>query len=180
MFLQSGRIRIRNAASEDAERLAAWWNDGAVMAHAGWPLGLGTSPERVRGQIAEESDETTRRHIIEFDGAPIGEMNYRDLGGGRCEMGIKICEADMQNRGLGKVILSMFIEGLFRERGYAVVCLDTNLNNLRAQHVYEELGFRRLRVCRNSFRDQLGVWQSSVDYELTPEEFRSFLGTDRS
>ena len=175
MFLKNGLITIRNAAADDAEQLAAWWNDGAVMAHAGWPLGLGTTPGRVREQIAEESDETTRRHIIEYDGVPIGEMNYRDLGGNRCEMGIKICVADMRDRGLGKVILSMFIEGLFRERGYETVCLDTNLNNLRAQHVYEELGFRKLRVCRDSFRDQLGAWQSSVDYELTPAEFRSFL-----
>ncbi len=27
-------ICIRNAENEDCEQLAAWWNDGSVMAHA--------------------------------------------------------------------------------------------------------------------------------------------------
>ena len=32
---------IRNAEEKDCEQLAAWWNDGSVMAHAGFPNGLG-------------------------------------------------------------------------------------------------------------------------------------------
>jgi RimJ/RimL family protein N-acetyltransferase len=64
---------------------------------------------------------------------------------------------------------------LFDELGYGRIILDTNLNNLRAQHVYESLGFRKLRVNENSWQDQLGVWQSSVDYELTKDAFISFL-----
>lgn len=53
--------------------------------------------------------------------------------------------------------------------------LDTNLDNKRAQHVYETLGFRRLRVHENAWTDRDGVPQSSVDYELRPAEFHSFL-----
>ena len=36
-------LRIRNAVPADCRRLADWWNDGAVMAHAGFPNGLGTT-----------------------------------------------------------------------------------------------------------------------------------------
>ncbi|WP_438446465.1 GNAT family N-acetyltransferase [Gorillibacterium sp. sgz5001074] len=49
--------------------------------------------------------------------------------------------------------------------------LDTNLSNERAQHVYEKLGFRRTAVRIDSWRDQLGNLQSSVEYELLREEW---------
>ena len=67
----------------------------------------------------------------------------------------------------------MLIEELFA-RGYTKIVLDTNLKNERAQHVYEMLGFRKVRVNIDSWRNQLGVLQSSVDYELVPEEFRNY------
>jgi len=174
MFLKYQNIEIRNATPSDAAQLCQWWNDGAVMAHAGFPLGLGITEEAIIEKILSESDDTTRRHIILLDNRPIGEMNYRQLDLDTCEMGIKICERDMQNRGWGRVILSLFIDGLFHIRGYKKILLDTNLNNLRAQHVYEKLGFRKMRVNTDSWVDQLGEKQSSVDYQLTEEDFVSF------
>ena len=168
-------ILIRNATVRDAEQLCHWWNDGAVMAHAGFPRGLGTTAERIADQIREETDETTRRHMICLDGDAIGEMCYRDLGAGTCEIGIKICEPAKQNRGLGKVVLSLFIEGLFHELGFEKIVLDTNLRNTRAQHVYEQLGFQRAATHMDAWRDQLGDLQSTVDYELTETQFVSYL-----
>ena len=173
MEIISGDIRIRNAGETDCEQLAAWWNDGAVMAHAGFPLGLGTTAEKIKEDLTADSDATGRRLIIEYKGRPIGEMNYRNMGNSTAEIGIKICEASFQEKGLGRVILSLFIKELF-SMGYNRIILDTNLKNLRAQHVYEKLGFRRLRVNIDSWEDQLGVPQSSVDYDLTPEDFLDY------
>ena len=175
MYLQHEKIVIRNALPEDAPQLCLWWNDGSVMAHAGFPNGLGTTAEKEAARLALQTDETGRRHIIEYSGRPIGEMNYRNKGCGVAEIGIKICDSSMQNRGLGKVILTLFIEGLFAQLGYTKIILDTNTNNLRAQHVYEQLGFRKVRVNTDSWTDQLGRKQSSVDYELTREWFVSYL-----
>ena len=45
MKLEYEGVLLRNAEAGDAGQLAAWWNDGKVMAHAGFPLGLGTTPE---------------------------------------------------------------------------------------------------------------------------------------
>lgn len=168
-------ISIRNARKEDAPQLCKWWNDGSVMAHAGFPNGIGTTAEKIESQIEEESDETARRHIISFNGIPIGEMGYRNLGNKTCEIGIKICDTAYQNKGLGKIILSLFIDGLFNELGYEKILLDTNLNNKRAQHVYEQLGFQKLRTNIDVWEDQLGNLQSSVDYELIKEKFNSYL-----
>lgn len=36
MKIQYENLTIRQAEVADAEQLAAWWNDGAVMAHAGF------------------------------------------------------------------------------------------------------------------------------------------------
>lgn len=168
-------ITIRGAKVEDAQQLCEWWNDGAVMAHAGFPNGLGTTWEEVAAQIQRERDDTCRRHIILLRDAAIDEMVYRRLGDSICEIGIKICDAGRQNHGLGKIILSLFIEGLFSELDYEKIVLDTDLANQRAQHVYEQLGFRRVRISIDSYRDQLGNMRSSVEYELTKQYFISYL-----
>ena len=71
---------------------------------------------------------------------------------------------------MGRVVLSMLISWLF-DQGYSKIVLDTNLTNKRAQHVYESLGFRKLRTNIDSWTDQLGQLQSSVDYELIEHDF---------
>lgn len=167
-------ITIREAVMADAEQLCTWWNDGSVMAHAGFPNGLGITVEKIIAQI-RDTNTKNHCHVIEYRGQLIGEMDYRDVEPGVCEIGIKICDASMQNKGLGKIVLSLFIQTLFSEYGYQKVLLDTNLTNERAQHVYEQLGFRRLRVNINAWKDQLGNPQSSVDYELTQADFHSCL-----
>ncbi len=143
------------------------------MAHAGFPKGLGTTPDEIVKKIANDSDEKGRRLIIEFHGRSIGEMSYRNIGNNTAEIGIKICEADCQGKGLGRIILIMFIKELF-SMGFTKIALDTNLKNLKAQHIYELLGFQKIKVNYNSWKDQLGEWQSSVDYELIFEHFRDY------
>lgn len=167
-MIKHENLTIRPAEVSDAGQLAAWWNDGAVMAHAGFPNGLGiTEEEVVRGLGGN-------RMVIEENDRLIGECNFRDAGDSTAEIGIKICETDCQNRGVGRKVLSMLIGWLFRN-GYARISLDTNLKNTRAQHVYESLGFRRLRTNIDSWKDQLGQLQSSVDYELIESDFHSYI-----
>ncbi len=166
--IQYENLTIRQAEVSDAKQLATWWNDGAVMAHAGFPNGVGTTEVEVIKGLGKGS------LVIEEDHRLIGECNYRDLGDGVAEIGIKICETDGQNRGVGRKILSMLIGWLF-ENGYSKVILDTNLKNTRAQHVYESLGFRKVRTNVDAWRDQLGQLQSSIDYELIEKDFISYI-----
>ena len=63
------------------------------MAHAGFPKGLDTTPDEIAKKIANDSDEK---------------------GNNTAEIGIKICEADYQDKGLGRIILSIFIKDLLR------------------------------------------------------------------
>ena len=165
MHLQYDDLTIRPALPSDAPQLVRWWNDGAVMAHAGFPLGLGTTVEKEAARLPSPG-----RLMLEYKNQPIGEMNWRDVGENTAEIGIKICESTFQEQGLGRIYLSLLIKELF-VRGFARIVLDTNLNNTRAQHVYEKLGFRKVAVRENSWHDQLGNPQSAVDYALKPEDF---------
>ncbi len=109
--------------------------------------------------------------IIEANSSPIGEMSYREVDEATVQIGIKICDFSQQEKGFGTSFLKMLIEHLFLDKGYEKIVLDTNLNNKRAQHVYEKIGFARIGVREHSFIDQLGNPQSSVDYELLREDY---------
>ena len=175
MYIKNGTLVLRHAELSDAEQLCVWWNDGRVMAHAGFPKGLSITAEDIREKLLTDKDETGCRLIIEEDEKAIGEMSYRITEPGTAGIGIKICDFSRQEKGIGKRVLTMLLVYLFEELLCARVVLDTNLNNLRAQHVYEQLGFRKTGVRENSWQDQLGVWQSAVDYELLPEQLNRYV-----
>ena len=153
MELKYENILIRETTVEDAGFLYRWWNDSKVMEHAGFPNGLGITIEEVREEIKDKKDKL---HTIVYMDYPIGEMNYREIDVGICEIGIKICDFSKQNKGIGKVVLSLFINALFNDYGYQKIVLDTNLNNNRSQYVYERLGFQKKSINHNCWKDQLG------------------------
>ena len=96
-------------------------------------------------------------------------------GGGTAEIGFKICDFLLHGKGFCKILLSMLISSLFRNMGYDKIFININAENKRPQHVYERIGFRKIRSRENSRKNQLGELQSSVDYELCRENFLSFV-----
>ena len=169
-------VVIRSATLEDASLLTNWWNDGNVMAHAGFPLGLNQTIEETKKQIEHNFTRLSQLCIIEANNHRIGELSF-GIGEGYAEIGIKVCETSYQNKGLGTTALQMLIEFLFHDKSLNQnahidkIILDTNLTNLRAQHVYETLGFKRLSTHYNAWEDQLSIPQSCVDYELTRSQY---------
>ena len=93
MNIQYKNITVRDAVAADAEQLTLWWNDGAVMAHAGFPLGLCTTVEKVIAGLGNG------RLILKESERLIGEACYRKVGEGIAEIGIKICETDCHGPG---------------------------------------------------------------------------------
>lgn len=174
MVLNFENITIRNATFDDAEQLALWWNNGVIMAHAGFPMGLGLSVNAVVENLKNDSDDSHRHLIIEVSKEAVGEMSYCNRGQGTVEISIKICDFSMHNKGLGKKVLSMLISSLFEDMKYEKIILDTNLTNRRAQHVYKQLGFRKLKILENSWKNQLGESQSMIKYELYFDNFVDF------
>ncbi len=173
MEIKRGDLRIRPAGLSDCKQLLGRWNDGEVMAHAGFPKGLGLSLKEVERKVIDRAYGKPDLMIIEYSELPIGELYYKNISPTIAEIGIKICRPFYQEKGLGRLSLSLLIRELF-SMGFEKIVLDTNLKNTRAQHVYELLGFRKLRIRENSRKDQEGRLQSTVDYELLPEDFVDF------
>ena len=167
-------LTIRNAAEADSVLLSAWWNDGRIMAHAGFTRGTGETPEKIAAKLSEDKDGERRRFIIEYRGIPIGETSYCNVGNQTAEIGIDICNETMREHGLGRIILSMLFTELFDRWGFERIVLDTNLENKRAQHVYELLGFKQVRVRPHAYPNDQGVWQTAIDYALQKSDFVNF------
>lgn len=178
MYLENGNLVIRNANAGDAQILCNWWNDGEIMAHAGFPNGIGTTEQEVLEKLRTDTDRN-RRLILEIDGVPVGEMSCGTVADKVAEIGIKICHFNQQEKGFGTTFLKMLISFLFMQMGYNKIILDTNVKNTRAQHVYEKIGFRKIAVRMDSWKNQLGELQSFIDYELTKEEYGKSLQEDK-
>jgi RimJ/RimL family protein N-acetyltransferase len=179
-------ITLRYAVTSDAEQLTAWWNDGAVMVHAGFPNGLETTIVVTLKSVNNVSDDRRRQFIIEIGGVAVGEMSFRTESahtavcrpatlerydsGKIAEIGIKICREDYQEKGYGTRILRLFTRALFNHYGFDIITLDTNLNNTRSQRVYESVGFERVEVKENAWQSQqTGEWATVVYYEMVRE-----------
>ncbi len=175
MYLHQNELTIRDALPADTPLLCRWWNDGKVMEHAGFPQGLGTSVEKITQKLLEP-DNRTHLLIIESEGLPIGEMNWRREESDHAEIGIKICESDRQEKGFGSRLIAMLCRDLFANRGIARITLNIMLENQRAQHVYEKLGFVKTGVRENCWRDQTGKLRTAVDYQLLPQQLRLPFG----
>ena len=130
MLLKYKNLTIRNATIDDAEQLAIWWNDGTVMAYVGFPNGTGQTAKEIDAILKYDSEHTCRHLIIEVDHLPAGEMNYRIKDKDTVEIGIKICDLSLCNKGLGKKLLSMLIASLFSDMGYKRIILDTNAHSM--------------------------------------------------
>lgn len=175
MNIKYKEITIRTAVEHDAYTLLKWWNDGNVMAHAGFPNGLNETVESINNVITHNKERMFELCIIEFNDIPIGEINYRKIDEDTVEIGIKICDFSYQNKGYGKIILSLFIDTLLNNLNFKKIILDTNLNNVPAQKLYHSIGFKQVRINKDAWKNQLGELQSSIDYELDQISFKSYL-----
>lgn len=169
MYLKNDDLVIRHATTDDVQILCNWWSNGKIMAHAGFPNGVYTDADKLSNKIKNETD-AARRLIMEINTNRVGEMCY-SIEDNVSEIGIKICDFSYQEKGYGSKALKMLMNYLFIEMKVDKIILDTNLNNTRAQHVYEKIGFKKTAVKINSWKNQLGSLESSVDYELKKDDF---------
>ncbi len=164
-------LTIRTATNKDAKILATWWNDGKVMEHAGFPLGLGLTEDKIKQTSITNISNIRQLLIIEFDNKKIGEMNYK-INEGTASFGIKICDFKYQQKGLGTKLLTMLFNHLFFTLNCNKIICDTNLKNTRAQHLYKDkMGMTQIKISYNSWKNQIDELQSTVFFELKKEDY---------
>ena len=161
-------VSIRKAQSSDAEILTKWWNDGAIMAHAGFPNGVGTTVETVREGIINRSFYNLL-FIIEYKREPIGELSA-NIKDGIASFGIKICNEKYQNNGIGTFVMKKFFKELFSSSIVNKISITTNIKNSRAIHVYRDK-LKAVEVKQFDFVDANGDKQKSIEFELTKSQW---------
>jgi RimJ/RimL family protein N-acetyltransferase len=167
MEIKNQKLTLRSAIEQDAIQLTKWWNDGQVMAHAGFPKGLNVKVYDIKKKINKMNCNVMKEQLfmILYDDINIGEMHYRIDEQG-ANIGIKICDFTFHNKGLGTEALRILISFLFEKIKVKRIYLDTNVRNINAQKTYEKLGFNKIGLSSDVFIDQLGIPQSCYDYEL--------------
>jgi aminoglycoside 6'-N-acetyltransferase len=157
--IEGERLVLESVRPEHVERLrelrrepdvARWWNTGPE----GWPLD-------------EEEDDTNLAVVA--DGEVVGYVQFwedPDPSGRHADVDIFLGTA-AQGGGMGTEVMRMVTRHLIEERGHHRITLSTSVDNDRAIHVYEKLGFRRVGVMRkSSLRDVSGEWEDEWLMEL--------------
>ena len=152
---ESAKLQIEPVRSEHAERLrelrahpavARWWDPPPDE----WPLG----PEH-----------GVERCAILVDGELAGAIQFWE----ETDPGCRYADVDIflgpehQGRGLGTEALGMIVRQLIEERGHHRITLSTAVDNARAIHVYEKVGFRPVGVTRKSnLNERSGEWEDEL------------------
>lgn len=179
-MIKGNKISFRPVQVSDGKLLCDWFNNGELMKHVGFNKGLNTSVSDLATKIAKEvEDKSENRSFRQFiviensTNIPIGELSFNDLDlrNKSCSIGIKICDLDKQRMGYGYDALSIFLNYLFETYGLHRIELDTLLENVRAQHLYEKVGFKRIGLKRDCWIDPQNCYRSAVLMDILREEF---------
>ncbi|HHX29762.1 MAG TPA: GNAT family N-acetyltransferase [Clostridiaceae bacterium] len=187
MRIQEGDIVIRSAVPEDAPTLNRWWNDGRIMAYAGYPDGLGESLSESREVICSWQGKPDHLCMIEIDGRPAGELSYRLRGDGTAWPAWVIADPSLRNKGYGSRIIRLLFHFIFSDpktnENFPVdrIIWDTPVGNKRARHVYEKkIGARLTGIRERDFMDQRGRWLDMAVYEMSRERFMQLESCEKS
>jgi aminoglycoside 6'-N-acetyltransferase len=111
--------------------------------------------------------------VIELGGDIAGVIHYHeesDPDYKRAQVDILVA-GGRQEQGLGTEALRVLIAWLIDERGHHRITMDPAVDNTRAIHVYEKVGFKPIGVARRYERGADGQWHDALLMDLLAEEF---------
>jgi aminoglycoside 6'-N-acetyltransferase len=157
--IEGERLVLERVRPEHAERLeelrrtaevARWWDPPPP----GWPL----QEEANMCALAIVVDGEVAGYL-QFWEEPDPEARHADVD--------IFLGPDAQGRGLGSEAMRAVVRHLIEDRGHHRITLSTAVDNARAIHVYEKVGFRRVGVMRKSaLSRRTGEWEDELLMEL--------------
>ena len=92
-------------------------------------------------------DATRRYWIAEWEGVMVGYVFFLDWNTSIPALGIAVRD-EWQGRGLGRRLMAFAMERV-KDAGKGGIQLTTHVANLRAQVLYESVGFTCMGACKN-------------------------------
>jgi RimJ/RimL family protein N-acetyltransferase len=163
--LRGQRVTLRPMTPTDAPHLVRWANDPDFS----W-FQWGRRPGRFAdAKAARKWMDVIAEHrgvafVIEHEGRPIGQANYRDLQpkGRSAEVGIGIGEPSLWGKGLGREALGLLVRHLVDDLGVHRVSLSVLAYNDRAIASYKAAGFEVEGLERDGVMTDRGTWADDV------------------
>ena len=92
-------------------------------------------------------DKTRRYYLAEVDGEMVGYLFFMDFHSSIPQLGLAVRD-DMQGQGIGRALVGHAID-LVKGAGKGGIQLTTHVANLRAQTLYESMGFTLVGPTKN-------------------------------
>ncbi|WNF24979.1 GNAT family N-acetyltransferase [Mesobacillus jeotgali] len=154
-LLQNGSLSVRRLKEKDKLLLAKWLSDPKVLEYyegRDQPFDL----EKV-DSVFYASDDDEVKCMIEYDGIPIGYIQYYELDkvtkreygyGSEKVFGTDqfIGEVNYWNRGIGTRLVTSMTNFLINQLHADKVIMDPQVWNERAINCYEKCGFKKVKL----------------------------------
>jgi acetylornithine deacetylase len=158
-----GEVTVRplTDTDDDMQAMVMWLNDPRILE---WFEGRDQPSDLVAVRQHYSSSalaaEGVHGCIMEVDQRPVGYIQFFDVSRYAFEYGFSaqddlsdvwacdmfVGDADRWGRGIGTAALSVVLDHLFVQRAARRVLIDPRVVNPRAVHLYEKVGFRRVRL----------------------------------
>ena len=98
-------------------------------------------------KFCQKGDPTRHYYMAEFEGKMAGYVFFLDYNTSIPTMGLAIRD-DLRGLHLGKELIT-YAQGRARTDGKGGLMLTTHVANIRAQSLYETMGFVNMGLCKN-------------------------------
>ncbi len=154
-------LALRPVRIDDGSILYRWLNDSRVLAfYEGRDRRHDMNMVRERF-LSKTSPNPVLGHLVFWQGVPVGYVQTYLVDGDELMlygysrfdqvygMDLFLGEPDRWNQGIGTLLVRAVANRLIQECEAEVIVVDPRVDNLRAVHVYEKCGFKRIRLLRN-------------------------------
>ena len=153
-------LRPMRDAADDYAAMGRWLSDDRVLAfYGGREHRMDAEQALAKYRPRVTGDEPVFPCVIEFEGRPIGYLQYyvvedyreyeldeQDLDTWASDLFIG--EPGLWGRGIGTRVMGLIIEHIFSALGADRVVIDPHMDNERAVRAYEKCGFRKVKPLR--------------------------------
>lgn len=156
-IIEKDSVSLRLLTEQDKPLLLKWLTDERILTF--WE-GKSTvyTFEKVTENYYSEEDVECIRAIIECDGKSIGYVHMYKLNEellneyeypltDKVVYGIDqfIGEPEYWDKGIGTKFMKLVLQYLTKEKNAEIIILDPHADNPRAIHVYEKVGFKKIK-----------------------------------
>lgn len=175
-MISTGDISIRPMKASDFDLVAKWLSDPRVFEFIhGKPKDLTWVKKKYGPRIAKK--EKINSNIIEYKNKPVGYIQYFDIkpyekdyemenANDIWAIDLWIGEPNFWDKGIGSKALKLIMEHIFKDKKAKKIIIDPHIDNSRAIHVYEKVGFKKVKILKahEAYKDiKVDAWLMEIN-----------------